>query len=553
VRFRLLRPVALAAAVVGAGALVAPPAIAQTIPDLETRQAGDLQREVIVAAPDVADVTALEVTSDGRVILVERTGRVKIWHQDDSIVEAGRIGVDSRSGQCNDCPGLVLDEGGLHGLLLAEDFDETGHIYVYYSVPNSLGEPTVPPKMPGARGPDETEGKFRLSRFTLVDETLDMASEEILLENPAEWFHCCHYGGDMEWLPDGTLLLSVGDDTISSESNGGYSPRDYRPGKEYNNADLTSQNLADRRGKLLRIDVEDVDGDGSLIPADNPFLDNAEADPYVYAYGFRSNYRFAVDPATGNAFVGTVGPDAKNPNPLWGPAEHEEMEEVPYGGGTNHGWPRCIANNLPYNDYSFVGNAAVPGQPLSCEGMTPASIYYSYNPSPTSPFVQMGFGGTCDAIMGGVVYDRPETGALRLPERFDDHLMWLEWCRGVLVSTPINSDGKLDTAVTDVKVVLSGMSSPIDITTGPDGALYVAEYASRNYNGNNSLVSRIKCTGCTPDSADYGGVPVVEQNRRLASASAIAVPRGGRQVALVAGGLLVAAVLYGRARRRRVA
>ena len=530
-----------------------PGAGAQTVPDPETALAGDIQREVLAQAPLVKDVTALEVTSDGRVIFVERTGRVKIWHQDDTIVEAGRIGVDSRTGQCDDCPGQMLDEGGLHGLLLAEDFDETGNLYVYYSVPNSLGEPPITPKMPNARGPAETEGKFRLSRFTLAGETLDMESEEVLLENPAEWFRCCHYGGDMEWLPDGTLLLSVGDDTISSESNGGYSPRDYRPGKEYNNADLTSQNLADRRGKLLRIDVEDVDGDGSLIPVDNPFLDDPEADPYVYAYGFRSNYRFAVDPDTGNAFVGTVGPDAKNPHPLWGPAEHEEMEEVPYGGGTNHGWPRCIANNIPYNDYSFVGNAAVPGAPLSCEGMTPASIYYTYAPSPTSPFVQMGFGGTCDAIMGGTVYNRPETGALRLPARFDGQLMWMEWCRGVLVSTPIKDDGTLDAGVDKVKVVLSGMSSPMDITTGPDGALYVAEYASRNYNGNNSLISRIKCTGCTPDPADYGGADVVDPSTELLGASAIAVPEGGSRPPIVVAGLLVVAFLYGLRRARRLA
>jgi glucose/arabinose dehydrogenase len=352
----------------------------------------------------------------------------------------------------------------------------------------------------------------------------------------------------MEWLPDGTLLLSVGDDTYSHESSG-YSPRDYRPGKEYNNADLTAQNLADRRGKLLRIDVADVDGDGSLLPADNPFAGTPGADPYVYAYGFRSNYRFDVNTQTGTAYVGTVGPDGKYPDPNRGPAAHEELEVVPPGGGTNHGWPRCIADNIPYNDYNWETGQA--GGPLSCDGMTPAAIYYSYQPSPTtSPWLQLGSGGTCSAIMGGSVYDRPASAALSLPERFDDHLLWMEWCRGAVISTPINADGTLDTDVEDVKVIFTGLSSPIDSAVGPDGALYIAEYAARNYNSNASRISRITCAGCTPDSADYGGAPVAS-HRAEPSLGGVDLPAGEPPRATGAVLLGVALAVLTAARRRR--
>ena len=541
----LTRGLAIAAVVATVLAVAVPASASQTVPDAETLLAGDLTREILTT--QTQDPTAIEVASDGRVIFTERTGRLKIWKQDNTLVEAGRVGVDSKAGQCNDCPGLALDEGGVHGLLLAEDFDESGHLYLYYSVPNSLDQAPVPAKQPKARGPQSTEGKFRLSRFTLVGDTLDLASEVPLFENPAEWFYCCHYGGDMEWLPDGTLLLSVGDDTYSHESSG-FAPRDYRPGKEYNNADLTSQNLADRRGKLLRIDVADVDGDGSMIPADNPFVDTKDADPFVYAYGFRSNYRFGVHPATGTAYVGTVGPDGKIADPTRGPAAHEELEVVPPGGGTNHGWPRCIANNIPYNDYNWQTGEA--GGPLSCNGMTPAAIYYTYQPSHTSPWLQMGSGGTCNAIMGGTVYDRPADGALSLPERFDDHLLWMEWCRGVVVSTPINADGSLETAGSDVKVIFSGLSSPADAAVGPDGALYVAEYAARNYNSNASRISRIVCTGCTPDPADYGGAAVVDPTPSQPLSRQPRAPLEGSPAAaaLVGAGLLVG---VGTAVRRR--
>ena len=535
----------LVAAVATAG-LAVPASASQMVPDADTLLKGDIARTILTTAKDP---TAVEVASDGRVIFTERTGRVRIWHQDGRVAEAGRIGVDSKAGQCSDCAGQHLDEGGLHGLLLARDFDTTGNLYAYYSVPNSLNSPPVPAKQPRARGPQTTEGKFRLSRFTLSGDTLDLGSEVVLLENPAEWNYCCHYGGDMEWLPDGTLLLSVGDDTYSHESNG-YSPRDYRPGKEYNNADLTSQNVADRRGKLLRIDVADVNSDGDLVPPDNPFIGVKNADPFVYAMGFRSNYRFEVNPQTGTAYVGNVGPDGKYPDPTRGPAAHDELEVVPPGGGTNHGWPRCIANNIAYNDYNWQTQQA--GAPMSCAGMTPAALYYTYQPSPTSPWLQTGTGGTCTAIMGGSIYDRPESGALSLPERFDDHLLWMEWCRGAVVSTPINDDGTLDTDVPDVKVIFTGLATPADATVGPDGALYVAEYGGGLYNGANGRISRLHCTGCSPRSADYGGSRVVDPAATQVSA-AFDLPLDGRGPSVAVPTLLaVAALLTAVARRRRV-
>jgi hypothetical protein len=267
----------------------------------------------------------------------------------------------------------------------------------------------------------------------------------------------------------------------------------------------------------------------------------------VYAYGFRSNYRFGVNEQTGHVYVGTVGPDGKNPDPRRGPAAHEELEVVPPGGGTNHGWPRCIANNIPYNDYNWQTSQA--GDPLSCDGMTPAAIYYTYQPSPTSPWVQMGSGGTCSSIMGGSVYRRPDSGALSLPQRFDDHLLWMEWCRGGVLSTPIRADGSLDTAVDKVKVIFTGLSSPIDNTVGPDGALYIAEYAARNYNASNSRISRIICTGCTPDPADYGGAPVAVPRRLLASGVPAPSDRGAGAAVIPA--VLVVVLIAGAVRRRR--
>ena len=484
-------------------AALAVPAVAQTLPAVENVVHRDVELQTLVDG--LHDATNIDVASDGRVFIAERTGRVRIWAQDGTLTEAGRVGVDSMAGQCDDCEGSTLDEGGLHGILLARDFDRSGQLYLYYSVPDSLDSPVTPPKHPDARGPQETEGKFRLSRFTLVGDTLDPASETTILENPAEWFHCCHYGGDMEWLADGTLLLSTGDDTISSLS-GGYAPRDYTIGNEFNNADLTSQNPADRRGKMLRVDAADVDGDGSIVPADNPFAGDPAYDPLVYAVGFRSPYRFAVDPLSQAVITGNVGPDGRWPDPNRGPAAHEEIEVVPAGGGTNHGWPRCIANNTPYNDYDFTTNTN--GPPLSCEGMTPAAFTYSYTPYPTTNTNVMIPAGVGSAVMAGVVY-RPTGGALALPARLHDRLLWFEWSRDGVLTLPVDAGGDIvNDSVDDVGILADGLSNPIDMAVGPDGAVYLLEYGSGLYNGAGSSLHRFVCAGCRPDPGDYGGAPV---------------------------------------------
>ena len=523
-----------------------------------------VEHEVLVDG--LRDPTALEITADGRVIWVHREGKVMIRKQDGTTVQAAKLPVDaydrssSDDGQgqygqgatCprgDDCPaGFMMAEGGIHGILLDPDFETNGHLYLYYTVVDSLGSPVDPPKMPGARGPDNTEGKFRLSRFTLVGDTLDLASEVQLFENPAEWFHCCHYGGDMEWLSDGTLILTVGDDTISSLS-GGYSPHDPRPGMEFNNAALTSQNLADRRGKVLRIDVRDVDGDGSDIPADNPFLDEPGADPYVYAYGFRSNYRVAVDPATDALFVSTVGPDGGSPNASRGPAAHEEIEVVPPGGGTNHGWPYCIADNIPYWEYDFETSQSI--EPFDCTGMTPAAIWYTYRPSDTSPYLLMGQGS--NTVMAGTIYNRPDSGALRLPEHYDNQLLWMEFGRDQIWRNPVNADGTLDNAVTStLPVAYGGLRGPIDSEVGPDGALYLVEYGGGTWNNTNGRISRLKCSGCTPSSADYGGAPVVDPSATLSVAGVAGDPRQLLDArALWALAVLAALATAGITRRRR--
>jgi aldose sugar dehydrogenase len=494
--------------------------------------ANDLAHEVLTT--DTVDPTRLEVTADGRVLVAERKGAVKIIRPDGTLVTAGRVPVDARSNQCSDCPGQSVDEGGLHGLALAPDFDQTGHLYLYFSVPNTKGVAPNPPKWPGAGGTQAIEGVFRLSRFTLTGETLDLASEVRLLENPAEWDQCCHYGGDLEWLPDGTLLLAVADDTNPHASNG-YSPRDKRDGREAWDADRTAQNPADRRGKVLRLMP-----DGSVPTADkgvapNPHVDDPAYDPYVYAMGFRSNYSIAVDASTGFTFVGNVGPDASSANPTRGPAGMDEFETIPPGGGTNHGWPHCIGENVAYHDYDWA--TQMSGELLSCEGMVPADIWYQ--PGTSSRWPELGTGGR--TAIAGVVYDYQGDGPRKLPERLQGKLLLLEYSRNYLWSVPLHASGPNAGRINNEKLTTeaSGLRKPIDATIGPDGALYVAEYGSGFYNNTTSRITRI-----VPRSSTSGQADTVS----TAGAAGVGDSSTPLRAALLLG---AAALLVGGVRRRR--
>ena len=272
----------------------------------------------------------IQVAPDGRVIWTEREGALKVLLPNGNQITAGRLPVSAN--QCDDC--LVqddppLEEGGLHGLLLAKNFMKSGRLYLYRSVP-------------GSRNAKTKFGVFRLSTFVLNDNNkLDKNSEKKILDVKVEWDHCCHYGGNLEWMPDGTILLSTGDD-VPASSSGGYGAREKT--NKWLNAELSVQNPADRRGKILRLMPDGSVPDGSVTGINrtrtsaeslkNPYIPDHSGnkkdhkikfDPYIYSIGYKQPFRGAVHPSTGTVYLGDVGPDAYMPDPSKGPRGHEEI------------------------------------------------------------------------------------------------------------------------------------------------------------------------------------------------------------------------------------
>ena len=250
----------------------------------------------VVLETDCDNPMELAVLPDGRVLFIERFGKVRVWKPESGeSVLAAELAVH---GGFNPSTKGDEDRGswesGLIGLTLAPEFEQTGWVYLYYSPAGDVPE-------------------NRVSRFTLRGDLLDLDSEKVVLRVPVQREVCCHEAGSLAFDRAGNLFLSTGDNTNPFES-GGYNPTDYRDGRYPFDAARSAGNANDLRGKILRIHPE-PDGtytipDGNLFPAGTP-----GSRPEIFVMGCRNPFRIAVDPGTGLLSWGDVGPDARQIDP----------------------------------------------------------------------------------------------------------------------------------------------------------------------------------------------------------------------------------------------
>ena len=419
-------------------------------------------QKVLLEATGLTQPMRIRVAPDGRVVYIERDGRVKVWDPaTQSTKVAGTVAV------------RVTGELGLVGLELAPDFDATGHIYLHYSRPDWT-----------------TSFISRVSRFTLTDEsTLDPASEVPIIDiQHPRGVGGGHSAGDLRTTPDGLLFIVTGDNTNCCAS-AGFPPLDERPGQDSADAQKTSANTNDLNGKILRIRPK-ADG-GYGIPAGNLFPESEDPGdktrPEIYAMGFRNPFTIGdYDPATGSLWMADYGPDAVLGDPLRGPAGHVREFLITKPGF--YGWPYCTMNNVPYHDWDYVANGP-KGDWFDCDNPVndspnntglvnlppaqPANIYWTYSPQDYFPEL---YGG---GAMAGprYEYDADSPSQTKFPEWFDGRRFFYDWTTNWIQTTRFADD--LETPV-DMKRFLPSefFSKPMDLEFGPDGSLYVLEYGN---------------------------------------------------------------------------
>ena len=230
---------------------------------------------------------------------------------------------------------FVSGQGGLLEVMPAPDFAQSKELYMSYAYGNSDANGTA------------------LLRAELNGNKL--VSQAVIFRASPPKAAASHFGGRIVFLPDDTLVLTLGD---------GFAYRE------------EAQNVNSHLGKIVRLTR---DGE---TPKDNPKL---EGKPRIYSYGHRNVQGLAYDVATGDLWEHEHGPRGGDELNLINP-------------GNNYGWP-IATTGLDYN-----GAKISPFK--NYKGMTPPAHDWVPSIAPSGLAIYRGdmfpqWNG--DALVGGLM------------------------------------------------------------------------------------------------------------------------------------------------------
>jgi glucose/arabinose dehydrogenase len=232
----------------------------------------------VAIAQDLERPWGMAWLPDGAILITERVGRVKILR--NGLLEQVAIA---------NIPNLfVSGQAGLMDISLHPRFAQNSLVYLTYSTGNLQSNHTSVLKA-------KFDGKA-------------LVEPQVIFEVKPSKSGNQHFGSRIVWLPDDTMLIAIGD--------GGNPPLEVNGELIRNQA----QKLDSQLGKVLRIK-----DDGS-IPADNPFVKIAGANPAIWSYGHRNIQGLFADPISQQVWStehGSRGGDELN------------LIEA----GKNYGWP----------------------------------------------------------------------------------------------------------------------------------------------------------------------------------------------------------------------
>jgi glucose/arabinose dehydrogenase len=238
---------------------------------------------------------------DGRALVTERGGTLRFIDRNGT-VSAPIEGVPTVA---------AVGQGGLLDVALHPKFRENGLVYLTHAVGTQQANMVA-----------LSRGKLEGTRLTGVKE---------LFRNPTAKTGGAHFGSRLLWLPDGTLLMSVGDGGNPNIKLNGRNIRD------------NAQDPRTYFGKVLRMTA-----DGQPV-ADNPGAKNPKVgwDARVWSMGHRNIQGLARDAKTGAVWTTEHG--AKG---------GDELNRIE--GGQNHGWP-LVTYSVEYSGAPITEARSRPG------------------------------------------------------------------------------------------------------------------------------------------------------------------------------------------------
>ncbi len=234
---------------------------------------------------------AITLLPDERWIVTDKSGTMAIYSADGKLQKniTGFPKVDDRG------------QGGMLDVAPDPDFSKNKTIYWSFSELQPGSDANLMAVAKGQLSADET---------TIQNATVIFRATPALVSN-------AHYGSRLLFDKNGYLFVSTGERSLPEGR-------------------AKAQLLNMGQGKIYRITKE-----GKPAPG-NPFLDNKEAMPEIYAYGVRNPQSLAFHPATGDLWEAEFGPRGG-----------DELNLIK--AGKNYGWP-TITYGLEYSGKS-IGDA----------------------------------------------------------------------------------------------------------------------------------------------------------------------------------------------------
>jgi glucose/arabinose dehydrogenase len=226
----------------------------------------------------LANPWAVAWLPDGRMLITEKRGGLKLVSADFQTVEDVLGSPTVFAG----------GQGGLMDVSLHPNFSQNRIVYLTYST--------------GSNGSNRTV----LGKAQLVGNRLDGLQEIFRVSQSKDGGG--HFGSRILWLPDGTMLLAIGD---------GGNPPTALNGENIRNQ---AQKLSSHLGKILRLDENGKAASG------NPFAGESGATPELYSIGHRNIQGLARDSQTGKIWATEHGAQGGDELNLIQP-------------GQNFGWP----------------------------------------------------------------------------------------------------------------------------------------------------------------------------------------------------------------------
>lgn len=239
------------------------------LPATTTAASPPVKLNVTEVATNLAHPWGIAVLPDGSMLVTERDGRLRVI-RDGKLVVAPIAGVPKVHNE---------GQGGLFDVVLHPDFATNNLIYLSFAKGTKEANHTA-----------VIRGTYDGVSLTNVQSVFDAAPERST---------DAHYGGRLLFMPDKTLILTLGD---------GYEYRD------------KAQDLSSDLGKIVRIT------DTGQPASDNPFIGQAGKRPEIYSYGHRNVQGIALDQRYNVLFAHEHGPKGGDEINIIQP-------------GKNYGWP----------------------------------------------------------------------------------------------------------------------------------------------------------------------------------------------------------------------